>query len=65
LDLLAISLYAIFGVYLRNWFSKPKMTKLFNRCCAFFIGSIGLSLLIGEKNTGKEKFKVMAKSELA
>jgi hypothetical protein len=41
------------------------MTKLFNRCCAFFIGSIGLSLLIGEKNTGKEKFKVMAKSELA
>ncbi|MFQ3171481.1 MAG: hypothetical protein ACI9DG_001516, partial [Oleispira sp.] len=44
---------------------KPKMTKLFNRCCAFFIGSIGLSLLIGEKNTGKEKFKVMAKSDCA
>lgn len=46
LELLAISIYAIFGVYLRNWFSKPNMKKLFNRCCAFFIGFIGISLLI-------------------
>jgi threonine/homoserine/homoserine lactone efflux protein len=46
LELLAISIYAIFGVYLRNWFSKPKMKQLFNRCCALFIGSIGISLLI-------------------
>ena len=46
LELFAISIYALFGVYLRNWFSKPNMKKLFNRCCAFFIGSIGLSLLI-------------------
>jgi len=49
LELLAISIYAIFGVYLRNWFSKPNMRKLFNRCCAFFIGSIGISLLIERK----------------
>lgn len=49
LELSAISIYAIFGVYLRNWFSKPKMQKLFNRCCAFFIGIIGVSLLIGRK----------------
>jgi len=49
LELLAISIYAIFGVYFRNWFSKPRMKKLFNRCCAFFIGSIGISLLIERK----------------
>ena len=49
LELLAISIYAIFGVYLTTWFSKPKMKTLFNRCCAFFIGSIGISLLIDRK----------------
>ena len=46
LELLAISIYAIFGVYLRSWFSKPNMRKLFNRWCAFFIGSIGIGLLL-------------------
>jgi len=50
LELLAISIYAIFGVYLRHWFSKPNMRKLFNRCCAFFIVSVGLSLLIERKS---------------
>ncbi|WDE04351.1 LysE family translocator [Thalassomonas viridans] len=49
LELFAISIYAIFGVYLRNWFSKPNMKKLFNRCCAFFIGTIGISLLTERK----------------
>jgi len=49
LELLAISVYAIFGVYLRNWFSKPNMKQLFNRCCAFFIGLIGVGLLIERK----------------
>lgn len=49
LELFAISIYALFGVYLRNWFAKPNMKKLFNRCCAFFIGSIGISLLTERK----------------
>jgi len=49
LELLAISIYAVFGVYLRHWFSKPNMKKLFNRYCAFFIGTIGISLLIERK----------------
>ncbi|MFT5706689.1 MAG: threonine/homoserine/homoserine lactone efflux protein [Oceanospirillaceae bacterium] len=49
LEFLAISIYAIFGVYLRNWFSKPNMRKIFNRSCAFIIGSIGISLLIERK----------------
>jgi len=45
LELVAIATYAVFGVYLRVWFSKPKMKRLFNRCCAFFIGTMGLGLL--------------------
>jgi len=49
LELLAIAIYAMFGVYLRNWFSKPKMKRLFNRGCAFFIGIIGFGLLIDRK----------------
>lgn len=49
LELLAIFIYSIFGVYLRNWFSKPKMKKLFNRGCALFISSIGIGLLLGGK----------------
>lgn len=49
LELVAISIYAIFGVYLQGWFSKPNMKQLFNRSCAFFIGSIGVSLLIERK----------------
>lgn len=49
LELLAIVIYALFGFYLRNYFSKPNMRKLFNRGCAFFIGSIGVSLLIDRK----------------
>ncbi|MEW6992062.1 LysE family translocator [Colwelliaceae bacterium 6441] len=49
LELIAISLYASFGLYLRHWFSQPSMRKCFNRCCAFFIGAIGLSLFIDRK----------------
>jgi len=49
LELLAIATYAFFGMYLRHWFSKPKMQKLFNRFCAFFIGSIGIGLLVDRK----------------
>jgi len=49
LEIFAISVYAMFGVYLRNWFSKPSMRKLFNRCCSFFIAFIGIGLLIDRK----------------
>ncbi|EGU46327.1 hypothetical protein VII00023_12091 [Vibrio ichthyoenteri ATCC 700023] len=37
LELLAISLYALFGLYLRHWFTKPEMAKRFNRICATFL----------------------------
>ena len=49
LELVAVSIYAIFGLYLRNWFSKPNMRKLFNRGCAACIGSIGIGLLMERK----------------
>lgn len=45
LELLAISIYALFGLYLRHWFSKPKMAKLFNRGCSVFLGVSGGNLL--------------------
>ena len=50
LELLAVALYASFGVYLRGWFSKPKMRKLFNRCCATFLGIISFNLLTESKS---------------
>ena len=49
LELVVVSIYAIFGLYLRNWFSKPNMRKLFNRGCAACIGSIGIGLLMERK----------------
>jgi threonine/homoserine/homoserine lactone efflux protein len=35
-------IYALFGVYLSNWLSKPNMKKLFNRCCALLMATIGI-----------------------
>lgn len=49
LEIVAISLYASFGIYLRNWFSKPSMRRLFNRGCALFIGLIGVGLITDRK----------------
>ena len=46
LELVAIALYACFGLYLRNWFSKPGMRRLFNRCCASFLACAGIGLLV-------------------
>ncbi|MBA5761204.1 LysE family translocator [Vibrio sp. 404] len=37
LEILSISLYALFGLYLRHWFRKPEMARLFNRTCAVFL----------------------------
>jgi len=51
LELLAIAIYACFGVYLRHWFAKPSMRKLFNRGCATFISAIGIGLLIERESS--------------
>ena len=49
LELMAISLYALFGLYLRHWFSKPKMARRFNRACAGFLALSGVNLLVSRQ----------------
>lgn len=49
LELLAISIYAAFGLYLRNWFSKPKMAKCFNKACSVFLALSGANLLVSRQ----------------
>lgn len=49
LEMGAISIYAIFGMYLRQWFTKPKMAKRFNRGCATFLAMSGASLLLSRQ----------------
>jgi len=49
-ELCAIAVYASFGMFLASWMNKPSMRKIFNRTCAFFIGLIGIGLLIERKN---------------
>ncbi|MCV2402519.1 LysE family translocator [Marinomonas sp. C2222] len=46
LEYVALTIYAMFGVYLRQWFSKPAMAKRFNRGCALFLGFSGGNLLL-------------------
>ena len=50
LEWIAISLYAVFGVYLRNFFSQPRMRSIFNKCCASFVGISGIALLLNSRS---------------
>lgn len=49
LEMLAISIYVAFGLYLRNWFSKPQMAKRFNKACSVFLALSGANLLISRQ----------------
>ncbi|CAM4159668.1 LysE family translocator [Pseudoalteromonas byunsanensis] len=49
LEMAAISIYAVFGVYLRHWFSKPQMVRRFNRICASFLAVSGSNLLLSRQ----------------
>ncbi|WP_122082030.1 LysE family translocator [Vibrio coralliirubri] len=49
LEMLAISIYAAFGLYLRNWFSKPQMAKRFNKVCSVFLALSGANLLVSRQ----------------
>lgn len=49
LEMAAISLYAVFGIYLRQWFSKPQMAKRFNKVCASFLALSGANLLLSRQ----------------
>ncbi|MFG6246792.1 LysE family translocator, partial [Vibrio diabolicus] len=39
----------IFGLYLRHWFSNPKMAKRFNRGCSLFLAASGVNLLLSKQ----------------
>ncbi|ASP40857.1 lysine transporter LysE [Bacterioplanes sanyensis] len=49
LELVAISIYAAFGLYLRQWFSRPKLAQRFNRGCATFLAMSGVNLLVSRQ----------------
>lgn len=50
LEWLAITLYALFGIYLRQWFSQPHKRQLFNRGCATLLGCAGAGLLASRQH---------------
>ncbi len=45
LEWLAITIYALMGVYLRQWFSRPEMRGYFNRGCAGLLAAAGAGLM--------------------
>ncbi|PHI38921.1 lysine transporter LysE [Pseudoalteromonas sp. GCY] len=49
LEIVAIAMYAVIGLYLRQWFSKPKLVKRFNRACAPFLALSGGNLLVSRQ----------------
>lgn len=49
LEMAAISIYALSGIYLRQWFAKPAMAKRFNRACATFLAVSGVKLILGRQ----------------
>lgn len=49
LEWVAIAGYACIGAFLRQWFSRPAMRRLFNRGCATLLGSAGVGLLMSRR----------------
>lgn len=49
LEMLAIAIYAVCGIYLRKWFSQPAVTKRFNKACAAFLAFSGARLLMSRQ----------------
>lgn len=49
LELAAIACYALIGMYLQTWFSKPSSKKVFNKCSAFVLSCAGVGLLFSGK----------------
>ena len=49
LEWIAIAAYALFGLYLRQWFSQPHKRQLFNRSCAALLASAGVGLLLARR----------------
>lgn len=51
LECLAILIYASLGAYLRRWFARQKVRRLFNRICATFIAGVGVGLLLEQQGS--------------
>lgn len=49
LEWVAIAGYAYVGAFLRHWFSRPTMRRLFNRTCASLLASAGVGLLVARR----------------
>lgn len=49
MECVAISLYALGGLYLRGWFDSPRGRRLFNRICAGLLASAGVGLLAARR----------------
>tara|TARA_Y100001956_G_scaffold78400_1_gene90058 strand:+ start:2016 stop:2582 length:567 start_codon:yes stop_codon:yes gene_type:complete len=49
LELAAIALYALFGLYLRKWFLQPNLAKRFNRTCASLLALSSANLLFSRQ----------------
>lgn len=49
LEWVAIAGYAYVGAFLRHWFSRPAMRRLFNRTCASLLASAGVGLLVARR----------------
>lgn len=45
LEMLAIIVYALIGIYLQHWLTHPTLTKRFNKGCATLLGVSGINLL--------------------
>ena len=50
LEWLAISIYALFGIYLRQWFANPQKRAIFNRSCATLLACAGIGLLLTRRS---------------
>lgn len=48
-ELCAITVYASFGVFLSEWFSKSNVKNKFNRLCAVVICGLGTSVLLNNE----------------
>lgn len=49
LELVAITIYAAFGMYLGQWFTNTKIATRFNRACATFLAFSGLNLVFSRQ----------------
>ncbi|QTH71217.1 LysE family translocator [Pseudoalteromonas xiamenensis] len=48
LEMVALSCYALFGIYLSQWFTRPKTASRFNKGCAVLLSLSGFNLLFSK-----------------